>query len=769
MPGAEILCAIPEMRDEDSLLSSILSAASSKHEVDASERSGNNADEGGERVGEAAAAEAHCLQKDAATLRLQLSELQASFRRVSADYQQQLRLTQSKLHLLEQRQTASAVEHTPPPKTPGTAAVFIASGARSNNPFVQSSRQHFPEWDTAFANGTSSQQGMGCGSADSAAPEHYERLDESIDMMCELNGADDFGLGLTRIQRNNLVSPAVCTAFRHSSAATAIGTPAFRKVAAVLDTAEKQEVELAEAYFTNGQAVLTLQTPAKQFNRHLYSSAAKSDSSDSETSLCDDNADGSNHSNSISSSGRKQQYLSMAALFEAANSDTHHTVLPGITTTQSDSSNAAISTDESFTKATQTDWSILPTVNMQYSTMMCNDYSPLVEHHNTISYHHQSYNDGEHDRKNDTSDDDDDDDNDINDTPSTPSMQHTSSVTGNGVDTSLPPSSGASYPQLSAAHSRPNSNRARQSCMITPGKSCMSTATSGSKSVQWSRQLTERFSPQFDDLSPITARAAPDQFDSDNTAAASSASAAADSIHSEASSVHASAQQADEHSWANQHSNDSSSSLAKSLFTQTSATGGAALQGIIAKQHAQRDASDVDAIDDHTWHEHNDGSATFTIMASLSLNSSYRRLSTGSLQIDAPNRQQQQQQHTAVQHAAQRSADTANHNRNINDGDDADDVLLSQWTGFLGSPHNIENQQSRSVLYSRSVKDTSDRLLVSSNSSSPLSWQGSPVSTYTNTRQAIPYSDHQRSPLTDISLSESTEYWRQRLRAIDRG
>jgi hypothetical protein len=496
-----------------------------------------------------------------------------------------------------------------------------------------------------------------------------------------------------------------------------------------------------------------------QLNRHLYSSAAKSDSSDSETSLCDDNADGSNHSNSNSSSGRKQQYLSMAALFEAANSDTHHTVLPGITTTQSDSSNAAISTDESFTKATQTDWSILPTVHMQYSTMMCNDYSPLVEHHNTNSYHHQSNNDGEHDRKNDTSDD-------IDDTPSTPSMQHTSSVTGNGVDTSLPLSSGASYPQLSAAHSRPNSTRARQSCMITPGKSCMSTATSGSKSVQWSRQLTERFSPQFDGLSPITARAAPDQFDSDNAAAAS----AADSIHSEASSVHASALQADERNWTNQHSDDLSSSAAKSLFTQTSATGGAAPQGRIAMQHAQRDASDVDAIDDHTWHEHNDGSATFTRMASLSLNSSYRRLSTGSLQFDAPNRQQQQQQQQQQQRtAAQRSADSANHNRNINDGDDADDVLLSQWTGFLGSPHNIENQRSRSVLYSRSVKNTSDRLLVSSNSSSPLSWQGSPVSLYTNTRQAIQYSDHQRSPLTDISLSESTEYWRQRLRAIDWG
>jgi hypothetical protein len=501
----------------------------------------------------------------------------------------------------------------------------------------------------------------------------------------------------------------------------------------------------------------------EQFNRHLYSSAAKSDNSDSDTSLCDDNADGSNHNNS---SGRKQQYLSMAALFEAANSDTHHTVLPGITTTQSDSSNAAISTDESFTKATQTDWSILPTVHMQYSTMMCNDHSPLVEHHNTVSYHHQSNNDGEHDRKNDTSDDD--DDNDIDDTPSTPSMQHTSSVTGNGVDTSLLPSSGASYPQLSAAHSRPNSTRARQSCMITPGKSCMSTATSASKSVQWSRQLTERFSPQFDGLSPITARAAPDQFDSDNTAA--SASAAADSIHSKMNSVHAFVLQAEERNSTNQHSNDSSSSVAKSLFTQATTTGGAALRGRIAMQHAQRDASDVDAIDDHTWHEHNDGSATFTRMASLSLNSSYRRLSTGSLQFDAPNRQQQQQQQQQQQRtAAQRSADSANHNRNINDGDDADDVLLSQWTGFLGSPHNMENQRSRSVLYSRSVKDTSDRLLVSSNSSSPLSWQGSPASTYTNTRQAIPYSDHQRSPLTDISLSESTEYWRQRLRAIDWG
>jgi hypothetical protein len=268
MPGVEMLCAIPEMRDEDSLLSSILSAASSKHEIEASERSCNDADDGSNA---AAAAEArNTPQDDAATLRLQLSELQTSFRRVSADYQQQFRLVQSKLRLLEQSQAASKVEHTPP-KTPGTA-VFIASDARCNNPFVQSSRQHFPEWDTAFAGSSNPQQRMGCGSADSAAAEQYERLDESIDMMCELNGADDFGIGLTRIQRNNLVSPAVCTAFRHSSTATAIGTPAFRKAAAaVLDTAEKQEVELAEAYFTNGQAALTLQTPAKQVKSNTYS------------------------------------------------------------------------------------------------------------------------------------------------------------------------------------------------------------------------------------------------------------------------------------------------------------------------------------------------------------------------------------------------------------------------------------------------------------------------------------------------------------------
>jgi hypothetical protein len=500
----------------------------------------------------------------------------------------------------------------------------------------------------------------------------------------------------------------------------------------------------------------------EQFNRHLYSSAAKSDSSDSDTSVGDEHADGSNHSNN--SSGKRQQYLSMAALFEAANTDTHNTVPPTTTHTQSDSSNAAISTEQDFTKATQTDWTISPTVDMQYSTMICNDYSPLVQQHHSNSYHHQSHDDGENHCQNDASDDRDD-------TPSTPSIQHTSSLDGDGVDTSLLPSSDTGFSQLSAAHSRSNSIRLRQSCMITPGKSCMSTATSASKSVQWSSQLTERFSPQFDGLSPIAATAAPDHFGSDITAAAAAASSTAgDSIHSETSSVRASAQQAEERSWTNQHSNDSSSSVAKSLFTQTYTTGAAEPRASIALQLAQRDAND-DAIDD-TWQEHNDGSATFTRMASLSLNSSYRRLSTGSLQFDAPDRQQQQHQHqhTAVQHAAQRSADSANHNRNTNNGDRADDeVLLSQWTGFLGSPHNIENQQSRSVLYSRSVKDTSDRLLVSSNSSSPLSWQGSPVSTYTNTRQAFQYSDHQRSPLTDISLSESTEYWRQRLRAIDWG
>jgi hypothetical protein len=459
----------------------------------------------------------------------------------------------------------------------------------------------------------------------------------------------------------------------------------------------------------------------------------------------DDNAGGNDHSSS--SSSRKQQYLSMAALFEAANNDANNTV-PSMNE-HSDDTSTAISKDEGFTVATQTDWSILPTVAMQYSTLANTEYSPLVYQQHSNSYHHQSYSDGHH-SQNHTADD--------IDAPSTPSMQHTSSVNSDAVDTpQLLPSSSTSIAQQLSAQLRPNSIRARQSCMITPGKSCMSTATSASKSVQWSRQLTERFSPQFDGLSPITARPQSDHLNTDTAAAV--AATAADSVHTETSCEHAAVLQAEERSWIEQHSNDLATSVAKSLFSQSSTACAAEEHASILQQHAPRD----DADDSDAWQEHNDGSATFTRMASLSLNSSYRRLSSGSWQFD--DAQNRQQQLTAVQHASQRSADSAHQNRNTND--DNDDEVLSQWTGFLGSPNNIENQQF--VLYSRSVKDTSDRLLVSSNSSSPLSWQGSPVSTYTNTRQAFQYSDHQRSPLTDISLSESTEYWRQRLRTIDWG